>query len=101
MESLEEALEILRSLRRKHGRVLSLSAVFDALARSGIYGSKQSMSECLHRLQGEKKIRPVNFGVDIELLEDEGENEEQDGEPAEYVQSSLDGGFGWLKRAAR
>ena len=93
MESLEEALEILRSLKKKHGRVLSLNAVFDALTRARVYDSKQSISECLHKLQGENKIRSVNFGIDIELLEDD--------EPVEYVQSSLDGGFGWLKRAVK
>lgn len=93
MERLEETLDVLRSLRKKHGRVLSLNVVFDALIKERIYESKQAISICLRKLQSAKKIRPVNFGVNIELLED--------GKPLDYVQSSLDGGFGCPKRVGK
>lgn len=91
MERLEEVLDVLRSLRKKHGRVLSLNVVFDALTKMNIYESRKAISDCLRRLQSANKIRPVNFGVNIELLEDD--------KPVEYVQSSLGGGTGWLKKA--
>jgi len=93
MESLEEVLYVLRSLKKKHGRVLSLNVVFDTLIKERVYESKQAISKCLRELQSEKKIRPVNFGVNIEFLEDD--------EPLEDVQLSLDGGSGWLKRTGK
>lgn len=93
MERLEEALDVLRSLKKKHGSVLSLSVVFDALIKERIYESNQAISNCLRKLQSKNKIRPLNFGVNIELLEDDVQ--------IEYVQSSLDGGFKWLKRTGK
>jgi len=80
MEYMEEVLEILRGLKKKHKGPLPLNAVFKVLIEEHICDSAKSVSECLRKLQSVGKIRPVNVGVDIELLEDV---------KTEYVQSSL------------
>lgn len=80
MEYLEEVLVILRRLKRKHNGPLPLNAVFKTLMEERICDSSKSVSECLRKLQSSGKIRPVNAGVNIELLEDVKVN---------YVQSSL------------
>jgi len=86
MSDMDDALIILRQLGRRHGRVLSLSLVFKTFLQTRIYDSKEAIADCLRSLQRQNKIKPINFGVDIELLEDA---EDLDGE--EYVQSSLSG----------
>ncbi len=80
MEYLDEVLEILRKLKKKHGSPHPLNAVFKALIEERICDSSKSVSECLRKLQNIGKIRPVNAGVNIELLEDVKVN---------YIQSSL------------
>ena len=85
MDDISEALDSLRHLGKKHGNILSLSLVFKTFLQDRLYNSAGAISSCLHSLEAESKIRPINFGIDIELLDDV----EQD--KAEYVQSSLDG----------
>ncbi len=85
MEELEGALGALRQLGRKHGKILSLSLVFKTLTQKRIYDSRDAIVECLRNLQNENKIRPINFGIDIELLED------VESIALAHVQSSLDG----------
>ena len=80
MEQIEEVLDVLRSLKRKHGNPLSLGIIFKSLIEERICDSTKSVSECLRGLSGAGKIRSVSSGVGIELLEDV----KQD-----YVQSSL------------
>jgi hypothetical protein len=85
MDNIESTMESLRGLARKHGKVLSLSLVFKTLFKSGIYRSREALADCLRALQKEKKIKSINFGIDIELLES------MDSHPIEYTQSSLSG----------
>ena len=80
MEYLDDVLKILRKLKKKHRGPLPLNAVFKSLIEERICDSSRSVSECLRRLQSEGKIRPVDAGVNIELLEEVKTN---------YVQSSL------------
>lgn len=80
MEYLDDVLDILRELKKKHKGPLPLNAVFKTLINERICDSSKSVSECLRKLQIAGKIRPVNAGVNIELLEDVKLN---------YVQSSL------------
>lgn len=80
MEQIEEVLEVLRNLKRKYGDPLSLKVVFSLLIEKKICDSNKSVSDCLRKLDIAGKIRSVNSGVDIELLEDI---------RPEYVQSSL------------
>lgn len=80
MEYLEEVLLVLRKLKRRHDGPLPLNIVFKTLIEERICDSTKSVSDCLRRLQHDGKIRPVNSGVNIELLEDVKVN---------YVQSSL------------
>jgi hypothetical protein len=80
MEDIEDALGVLRVLKRRYERTLPLKAVFKSLIDSRICDSSKSVSDCLRQLQRMGKIRSVNTGVDIELLEDI---------KVEYVQSSL------------
>ena len=84
MDNLESTMETLRQLRKKHGRVLSLTLVFKCLLKTRLYRSKETIANCLRALQKAHKIKPINFGVDIELLESVKQN-------SEYVQSSLNG----------
>jgi hypothetical protein len=80
MEYLEDVLEILRKLKRKHQGPLPLNLVFKSLIEERICDSSRTVSECLRKLQNEGKIRSINSGVNIELVEDVKIN---------YVQSSL------------
>jgi hypothetical protein len=80
VEHVEEALGVLRLLKRRYERTLPVKAVFKSLIDSRICDSSKSVSDCLKQLQRMGKIRSVNTGVDIELLEDV---------KIEYVQSSL------------
>jgi len=80
MDRSDEVLEVLKRLKKKHGRVLSLNTIFRELLKERIYESKRAIADCLRKLQAAKKIRPVKFGVNIEILEDS---------PVEYIQSSL------------
>jgi len=84
MDGLESALDILRRLGKKHGRVLPLSLVFKTFLNEKIYSSAEAIVNCLRALQKDNKIKPINFGIDIELLESTELKEE------DYVQSSLD-----------
>ncbi len=85
MSELDEALDVLKQLGRKHGKVLSLSLVFKTFLQKRICDSRGSIADCLRNLQDENKIKPINFGIDIELLGDI-----ESGAIA-HVQSSLDG----------
>jgi hypothetical protein len=85
MDNIESTMDALRGLARKHGSVLSLSLVFKTLFKSGIYRSREALADCLRALQKEKKIKSINFGIDIELLEN------IDSNAMEYTQSSLSG----------
>lgn len=80
MEQTEEVLDVLRTLKRRHGDPLPLKMIFNSLIEERICESYVSMSQCLKRLNIAGKIRSVNSGIDIELLEDVKQ---------EYVQSSL------------
>lgn len=80
MEQIEEVLDVLRSLKRKHGNPLPLRIIFRSLIEERVCDSTKSVSECLRRLSGIGKIRSISSGVGIELLEDV---------KPEYVQSSL------------
>lgn len=80
MEYLEEVLEILRKMKKKHDGPLPLNAVFKTLIDSRICDSSKSVSDCLRKLQSIGKIRSVNSGVNIELLEEV---------KVSYVQASL------------
>ena len=80
MEQIEEVLQVLRKMKRKRGDPLPLAIIFRSLIEDRICDSKKSVSECLKRLQISGKIRTVNSGVNIELLEDV---------KPEYSQSSL------------
>ena len=84
MDNLESTMETLRQLGKKHGRVLSLTLVFKSLLHTRLYRSKESIANCLRALKKVHKIKSINFGIDIELLENIEPN-------SEYVQSSLNG----------
>jgi len=76
----EQVLEVLRGMKRRGMGKLPLKEVFKSVMGRRICGSSRSVSECLRGLQRRGKIRTLNRGVDIELLEDI---------KVEYVQSSL------------
>jgi len=80
MEQTEEALDVLRNLKKRYQKTLPLKVVFKSLIDERICDSSRSVSECLRELQRIGKIKPINSGIDIELLEDV---------KLEYVQSSL------------
>lgn len=80
MGQIEEVLEVLRNLKRRHGNPLPLKVIFRSLIEERICDSTKSVSDCLRRLRGVGKIRSVSSGIGIELLEDV---------KPEYVQSSL------------
>lgn len=82
MDALEadEVLDVLRGMKRRIGGPLSLKDVFKSVLGKGICESSRSVSECLRALQRHGKIRTLNRGVDIELLENV---------KVDYVQSSL------------
>ena len=80
MEQIEEVLDVLRALKRKHGNPLPLGIIFRSLIEERVCDSTKSVSDCLRRLSGTGKIRSVSSGVGIELLEDVKQ---------EYVQSLL------------
>jgi hypothetical protein len=91
MDETEEAMGVLHGLAKKYGNVLSLNLVFKTFLEDKICSSKESITECLHRLHTQNKIKSINFGIAIELLES------IEAEGASYVQSSLEG-FSLRKR---
>ena len=76
----DDVLGVLRGMKKRNGGPLQLKDVFKSVIGKGICDSSKSVSDCLRQLQRTGKIRTLNRGVDIELLEDV---------KAEYVQSSL------------
>jgi hypothetical protein len=76
----EEVLDVLRGMKKKNNGPLQLKDVFKRVLGKGICDSSKSVSDCLRQLQRDGKVRTLNRGVDIELLEEV---------RAEYVQSSL------------
>ena len=76
----DEVLGVLRGMKKKNNGPLQLKDVFKRVLDKGICDSSKSVSDCLRQLQRDGKIRTLNRGVNIELLEDV---------KAEYVQSSL------------
>jgi|GEM_PF-3458988 len=80
MEYLEEVLQILRKMKKKYKGPLPLNEVFKCLIKERVCDSNKSVLDCLRKLQSIGKIKSVNAGVNIELLEDV---------KANYVQSSL------------
>jgi len=80
MEQIEEVLDVLRNLKRRHGDPLPLKVIFRSLIEERICDSAKSVSDCLRKLRGAGKIKSVSSGVGIEFLEDV---------KPEYVQSSL------------
>lgn len=92
MDKLDEALETLIELGKRHGRILSLSLIFKTFLQNGLYSSKEAIAKCLRALQRKRKIKPINFGVDIELLEN------IDVEQKEPIQSSLISFYAFKKK---
>jgi len=76
----EEVLDVLRGMRRRRSGPLLLKEVFKSVLGRGICETSRGVSDCLRRLQADDKIRTLNRGVDIDLLENV---------KVEYVQSSL------------
>jgi len=76
----EEVLEVLRGMKRRGAEKLQLKEVFKSVIGKGICESSRGVSDCLRQLQRDGKIRTLNRGVDIDLLEHV---------KVEYVQSSL------------
>jgi len=76
----EQVLEVLRGMKRRGAGELSLKEVFKSVIGKRICETSRSVSECLRGLQRQGKIRTLNQGIAIELLEDV---------KVEYVQSSL------------
>jgi hypothetical protein len=76
----EEVLEVLRGMKRRGAEKLPLKEVFKVVMGKGICNSSRGVSDCLRQLQRDGKIRTLNRGVAIELLEHI---------KIEYVQSSL------------
>jgi hypothetical protein len=87
MDETEVAMGALQRLARKHGNVLSLNLVFKTLLDDRICASRESITDCLHRLHTQNRIKSINFGIAIELME------KIEAESISYVQSSL-GVFG-------
>jgi len=88
MAGNEEVLQRLRSLARIKGRVLPLNLVYRTLIKEGLYSSTANISKALKRLEISGKIKPVAFGMSIELL-DVDRDEVQTQSKVEYVQSTL------------
>ena len=80
MEEMEEVLEVLRKMKRRRNGPLPLNEIFKSLVDARVCDCAKSVSDCLKKLRTAGKIRPINSGVDIELLENV---------KIEYVQSSL------------
>ena len=80
MDQMEEVLDVLRNLKRRYYGPLPLREIFKQLIDDRVCDSAKSVSDCLKKLRVEGKIRTVNTGVDIELLEKV---------HIEYVQESL------------
>jgi len=80
MDQVEEVLNVLRKMKRKSLGPLPLRNIFKSLMDERICDSNKSVSDCLKTLKKMGKIRVVNTGVDIELLENV---------KVEYTQSSL------------
>lgn len=71
MTKSDEVLQILRNLARKNGNVIPLDQIHKILIKEGVFQSKKSVANCLRRLELVRKIKPINFGVSVELLEQE------------------------------
>ena len=69
MASNEEILEVLKPLVRIKGRVLPLSLVYRTLIKEGLYSSAKRIAKALKRLEISGKIKPVAFGMSIELMD--------------------------------
>lgn len=80
MDHLEDILKVLRKLKRKHKGPLPLDIVFRKLIEGKVCDSSKTVSESLRKLQGMGKIKPVDVGVNIELLEEV---------KVKYIQASL------------
>ncbi len=80
MDQTEEVLSVLRNMKKKSNGPLPLRVIFKSLIEERICDSSKSVSDCLKRLKKMGKIRTLNTGVDIELLEEV---------KIDYVQSSL------------
>lgn len=71
MTKSDEVLQILRNLAKKNGNVISLNQIHKILIKEGVFQSKKSVANCLRKLELVRKIKPINFGVSVELLEQE------------------------------
>jgi len=80
LDQIENVLNVLRKMKKKSNGPLPLRAIFKSLIDERICDSSKTVSECLRSLNKMGKIRTLNTGVDIELLEEI---------KAKYVQASL------------
>ena len=80
MGQIEDVLNVLRNMKKKHNGPLPLQSIFKSLIEERVCKSSKSVSDCLKDLQRMGKIKAINTGVDIELLEEI---------RVEYIQSSL------------
>ncbi len=80
MGQIDDVLGVLRDMKKRNDGPLSLQKIFKSLIDEGICDSSKSVSECLKKLSISGKIKTLNAGVNIELLEEVKVN---------YVQSSL------------
>ncbi len=69
MAKSDEVLQILRNMARQNGKVLSLSQIHRTLIKEGILSSQNAVASVLRSLESIRKIRTVNFGVSVELLD--------------------------------
>ena len=80
MNKLEEVLNVLRKMKKKNDGPLPLRNIFKLLMEDHVCDSSKSVADCLKLLRKMGKIKIVNTGIDVELLENV---------KAEYTQSSL------------
>jgi len=80
VDQIEEVLSVLRRMKKRENGPLPLRTIFRSLIDERICDSSKTVSECLRTLNKMGKIRTLNTGVDIELLEEI---------KAKYVQASL------------
>lgn len=85
MTKSDEVLQILRNLAKDNGKIISLEQIHKVLIKEGVFQSKKSVANCLRRLEMVRKIKPINFGVSVELLEQE------KSENIEPIQNSFNG----------
>jgi len=75
MGKSDEVLEILRSMARTNGKVLSISQIHRTLIKEGVLSSQKAVAGVLRSLEMVRKIRTVDFGVSVELLDNFSEKE--------------------------